>query len=602
MQEEREHQFGRLFGAESIIKSGILFQPSVEIENWDNVLDIIYELAKKKSWLREECGFILFNSTQVLKDKEPRYAQLIIDKLLAYGLSKTSQGVAIWTGIQAAFPSIDFPQGVWHKKDPLNRKDSSRLIQILMEAPTASSSQEGTELEATAKGVWASKLPFAWDVILAELLNVQSRYPQKNTHLPKRIKLITFWEECIDSKSPHMRVVSALRMPESFFAASSSEERKYWGLLLFQRMINEAPVKMLSGLFTTNLMRCLINQLASPERYLHRVAETSTKAIIARARSNSDTKALFLEALLNPIKGDINFDKTTRTKTIETLGSLINDPTFKQVIEIYEDLFLRPEAEDEKVVASRRQSAAEQLVSAVRSAQLDFEENMLVKNEYVFNICRILALLAKYAYFDVNEGLDDRSLRPRPKVSQATRDMFRTRVSSCLSSLMTKSTGEPSYFAFELVCDIDIREEDPGHPESVLNADDTVRRVLKDAWRILGKVHTSISLSSDSEARFLRALELLYSLTILQVYNEEADAVGILAELNHNFKPLLRQEQRPRDSATLVEILLSFIAKPSQLFRRLAEQVFMACASELDYAALQSMMKVRISISYQDSG
>lgn len=379
---------------------------------------------------------------------------------------------------------------------------------------------------------------------------------------------------------------------ETLFATSSSEERKYWGFLLFQRMIPNAPVRLLSGLFTKNVMRCLTNQLASPDRYLHRAAERSIKVILARARSSPNARAPILKALLDPVNGDINFDKITRTKTVETLTSLVNDSAFEQVVGIYEGFILRPGVEDEKTAASRRQSAADQLVLAVRSIQYHPTEEVLAKSEFLLNIRRILALLAKCAYFDIGNTPDDQGTSPSPTISQASREMFRTRVSSCLASLVAKPIGEPSYFAYELICNIHGREEDPDHPNAILNADDNVRSVLKKAWQTLRKVHSQSSLNSDQEARFFRALELLYSLTILQVHNEEADAVGILVELNHSFKPLLHKKKRSKDSRTLIEILLSFIAKPSQLFRRLAQQVFTACASELDETALQSMIEV----------
>ena len=391
---------------------------------------------------------------------------------------------------------------------------------------------------------------------------------------------------------------SYAKFSETLFATSSSEERKYWGFLLFQRVIPNAPVEKLSDLFTSNLMRCFINQLASPERYLHRAAERSVKAILTRARSNPNAKALFLRALLDPVNGDLNFDKTTKTKTVETLTSIVDDLAFEQVLGVYETLILRPGVEDEKTAASRRQTAADQLVSAVRSVQLDPTQDFSAKSEYLPYISRILALFAKHAYFDVDNDPDNRGISPTPKISPVSREMFRTRISSCLSSLVAKSNGQPSYFAYDLVCAIHRQEENADHLHTVLNADDNVCSVLEEAWQILSKVHALDSLDSAGEARIFRALELLYSLTILQVHNEEADAVGVLVELNHSFKPLLHKQKRPRDFVTLIEILLSFIAKPSQLFRRLAQQVFTACASEIDDTALQSMIKVRANVPY----
>ena len=562
------------------------------MEAWSTILDTIYDLAKKKTWLREECGFILYNSIQILKGNDPKYAQLIIDKLQASGISKTPQGLAIWIGTRAEFPSIRLPQGVWHHEDPLNRKEKHRLAKILMETPTTHSPQNGKESEVSTKSSWTTKLQFAWDVILLELLDIRSQGLQTNKKPTKRVKFAEFWEECVDSEYKRVQVEPMLRGPDTLFAASSSEERKYSGFLLFQRMLTTVPVQILLDIFTKNLMRCLINQLASPERYLHRAAEKSIKAILTRARSDPKARAPILKALLAPPNGDVNFDKTTKSKTIENLTSLVNDPAFGQAIEIYSDLILRPGVEDEKTAASRRQSAADQLLSAVRSTQQHPTKEVLAKSECLVSIRSILALLANYAYFDIESDPDDRGINPSPRISQASRDIFRTRVSSCLSSLLAKPIDEPSYFAYELVCHIRGQQENANQNNLVLKADDNVRSVLEKAWQILGKVHIQSSLNPGKEAQFLRSLELLYSLTILQVYNEETDAAEILVELNHSFKPLLHKKKCSQEAATLIEILLSFVAKPSQLFRRLAQEVFTAYASELDGTALQSMVEV----------
>ena len=177
-----------------------MFQPSTDVEAWSSILDIVYDLAKKKPWLREECGFILFNSIPFLKGKDLKYAQLIIDKLLAKGLAKTPQGVAIWIGAYAEFPSIESPPGVWHHDDPLSRKEKSKLGKILMEAPATTSPQDSIESETTAKGAWSTKLQFAWDVILAELLREEPQGLQRDAKFAKRMKFSEFWEECIDSE------------------------------------------------------------------------------------------------------------------------------------------------------------------------------------------------------------------------------------------------------------------------------------------------------------------------------------------------------------------------------------------------------------------
>lgn len=201
MQEERDHQFGRLFGAESIIKSGILFLSSGHTDGWDSVLDIIYELARKKPWLREECGFILFNAIAILQDRDAQYAQSINDKLQSDGLAKTPEGVAIWLAIKSNCPSVELPRGIWHHEDPLNRKELSRLAKILNEGPVADPVQNATDIKAQQNGTWATKLHFVWEVVPSYLLPISTPGVQKKARSSKRIALKDFWLICVDSKS-----------------------------------------------------------------------------------------------------------------------------------------------------------------------------------------------------------------------------------------------------------------------------------------------------------------------------------------------------------------------------------------------------------------
>lgn len=103
----------------------------------------------------------------------------------------------------------------------------------------------------------------------------------------------------------------------------------------------------------------------------------------------------------------------------------------------------------------------------------------------------------------------------------------------------------------------------------------------------------------------LQAFKLLYSMTILQVYNGDADGVSMLEELqlcSSNFlgskKP--KPGQEPEAADLLVEILLSFASKQSQLFRRTSEQVFGAFTDHITSSGLESMVAVSTDQSALD--
>src|SRR5207247_7942762 len=93
------------------------------------------------------------------------------------------------------------------------------------------------------------------------------------------------------------------------------------------------------------------------------------------------------------------------------------------------------------------------------------------------------------------------------------------------------------------------------------------------AFLASGETNSKEKRNETTEAASIQAFKLLYSMTILQVYNGDADAVSMLDELKFCYSRFLghkKSEQGPTSEAsdTLVEILLSFASKQSQLLRR----------------------------------
>jgi DNA polymerase phi len=85
----------------------------------------------------------------------------------------------------------------------------------------------------------------------------------------------------------------------------------------------------------------------------------------------------------------------------------------------------------------------------------------------------------------------------------------------------------------------------------------------------------------------VRGLEMLFSLTLLQLYNGDAEAVSVLEELDG-----VKVEE---NSGVLVEVILGFLAKPSVLLRKLSEQVFGSFAGSLSAEGLQLLLDVLLT-------
>lgn len=337
-------------------------------------------------------------------------------------------------------------------------------------------------------------------------------------------------------------------------------------------------------------MRCLVNQLSLPERFLHRVALKVLKGIHSRADVEPGS-ALFMIVGLMGSNGMVNFDQATKTKTVEKLLVQSGEEGLQAILCHFEDYIRHPGVQDEKAAESRRQLLADQLLSVVRLRKLDTK--YMTPDWHVFSwLDKMFSVFIKFAYAGFGDSRSRPNSSPSPPISETTQSLFKSRISSCLVHLM--STHHGATFPYGVVTGIRALEDEDGELHSLFQADDTVRRNFNRAWKMLEKIHMKAFRANDKKKAHLKAFEVLYSLTILQVYNGDTDAVMVLDELKSCYDSLVKHSSAESDEASelLVEVLLSFVSKPSVLFRRLVEQVFTTFTSEITVAGLQAMIKV----------
>ncbi|KAL8797744.1 MAG: hypothetical protein Q9195_000096 [Heterodermia aff. obscurata] len=576
-QEERDHQLGRVFGIEAVIKSGVLFGPDTTNDSWSHILEHVFVLAKKKAWLREECGWILYKSIQNLKTKAHGeiYAQKLVDKFIENGLAKSPEGVATWLGIQSAFPAVSLPTSVWHHQNPLHRKEKATLSKILKDASAAGVPQGEANSKVTQNSTWSPNLHFAWDVVLSSIIQPDIVTKAKNT---EAIEFIDFWIEAVDN---------------GLFSSSASDQRKYWGFVLFQRAFLIAPPDLISVVFSKNFMRCFMNQLASPDRYLHRNAEKVVKSIYSRLETDSSIAMTVLACLLKAPNGCVNFDQITKTKTVEKLLPQVNDNNLGDLVKFYAGIMQDPNIQEEKAASLDRQIAADHLLSVVRSRQTITDIESSMQSGPTLFVKKVLVLFAQQAYFfhEQKSSFDNRSISL--PISDGTRSVLRSRISSCLTHVLSKF-AQPAHITYDLVHFICSLEKGNNDFKLLFECDEAVSKAINKGWTLLEKVHSKAAIAQGSRKRSLSAFELLYTLVYLQIYNGDADAVGMLGDLKSCYDSLFKHKSKSEqaDSDGLVEILLGFVSKPSVLFRRLASQVFSTCTSDVSDSGLQSMIKI----------
>jgi DNA polymerase phi len=172
----------------------------------------------------------------------------------------------------------------------------------------------------------------------------------------------------------------------------------------------------------------------------------------------------------------------------------------------------------------------------------------------------------------------------QPAVSEKTRNIFRNRLSSAFTHLV--SAPDSFLYAYEL-----LKRFEPSAVDMAQEVSATRDRALADIDRITKKA----TVIEDRRKKPLQAVSLLYGLAIFQLYNGEADAVSLLDELNSCYDVMVRkkgQANSPVLSVALVEILLSFISKPSVLLRKIAQHVVTAFSGEITEEGITALIDV----------
>jgi len=357
-------------------------------------------------------------------------------------------------------------------------------------------------------------------------------------------------------------------------------------------------------MFSKNFMRSMINQLADAERYLNKAAAKVSRALITRAESAAWTAPVIFKQLVAN-NGSPNFDQLTRTKTVDKVLCSADETGLVEVVKVLGDIISNPlgsspDVEDgTKVAEVRRQWAADQILSAVRSGKTVKAESWLKK---------VVELFATYGYFDVV----DKKKKPAVPVTTASQEMFRARLMSSLTHLITlkESDGNNESWPYLAVKTLAELEEKRNSYKFVVDFDEEIAEALEKATKAVKKLRKKRT-SNPTDVQLL-SFELLYSLIILQVYNGESDALSVLEDLQSIQKKILKPETKVKKSKkgkiakiedeemdmdmnpseVLMDILLSFLSKPSMLLKRLAQTVFTSFCGSITRAGLERCFEV----------
>lgn len=363
---------------------------------------------------------------------------------------------------------------------------------------------------------------------------------------------------------------------ENLFSASASKERKFWGFLVFDKMIQNhiSCTKLITSIFSHNLVRCLINHIQEKTRFLHLAAKNSLKVLINGVKKNPEALVVVLQGLIDG-DGAYIFDRVTKTKTIENLLGMIDDANGEAVLDVLlSPVLIVPDSEANDA-EKRRQMFGDYVLTAVRHVDMTeaSDNSSWIKTA-------ALPQLASLAYSNNSEA--------KPLISEGTRTIIRSRLTSAFTHLLSSTDG------YHYPCDLVLSCT----PDAVA-MDEQITRAKDAAFTTLQKLMKKAKKAKKEEVKdqaTFQTLSLLYALMIFQLYNGDVEAVSILDELKLCYDNLVRhksaEDLEVEPFEVLVELLLSFLSRPSALLRKVTQHVFTAFMGEMTEGGLKLMTDV----------
>ncbi|KAI0508628.1 DNA polymerase phi-domain-containing protein [Xylaria bambusicola] len=539
-QEERDYFFGRLFGIQCFVEAKILFADSTR---WPKLLELLLDMAQKKVWIRSHCGWVI---VECLPQMGQERAEAALRGFADQGLGKTAEGVGIWLRARSCYPGIKLPAKPW--VDPLSPVSLPEVARVLKEN-VANDNGEDAAVPKLKQSNWTAQLHFVWDLILATLLE-SSATDKKSTK--DQVKL--FWTTVID---------------DGLFSKNASDGQKFRGFMLFQKYIHglaSVDKSLVKELFTRNLMKCLINQAAKEDRYLHRAALKTLQSMEKAVETHPELLVIILKELIGKY-GLYDFDQRTASKTIENLLQWVTPNNSKKVLKLLREpvMNLKDVPEDAEKL---RQAYADYIFKMTVQVKMSATDSKDADSKSALEIG--VKELISCAYSLQEE------FTPQP--SDKTRDIFRNRLASAFSKVAKQSQNA------EYLCDA-VRSVKP--TAVAMNNEIEVKR--KDALKAMAKLLEVSKKSGDSSGNLSTGLALLYSATLLQLYNGAPDAFSILEDIEACSEKVKSKEAGA--SELLIEILFALIPRQSPMLRQISEQVFDAFASQISSEALQLLLE-----------
>ncbi|KAL7419801.1 DNA-directed DNA polymerase [Cryptotrichosporon argae] len=598
--DERDALFARLFGLVALVNSGALFRPSSTSADFVRALERFAQVGDAKPWLRESVGWAVIGAVRVLLDSDVAWQQEGVQAVVEQRVRAqpwTQDKVALVIVLQEARPELDWKAllaPTFKYPSILAAGNLVTLGRILKES--GSDDDDGVD---ASTGSWKPQLHFVWNIILDAYFA-----PAAGSAL-ERAPFQDLFRVVVD---------------ESFFANASSVERKYHGFQIFTRALALVPPGLLPQIFTPNLMRSWMNALTASDRHLHKIALATARHVSDVAAASPAVGFTLLSQLVGK-HGRPDFDKVTRTKTVEGIMSSLSVEGVKEYVDYLQAVVVgKGETTDAAALEDRRVWALDQLLALCRNGSVPKDGSW---------VGPLLDFLLVHGFFIIRKA-DKKSpiaalhATPKPALTETTAAVARARLVSVLvevTSFQPKkdakdakadgpvaAAGAGPRPAQAVGCDtagvpwvrrvlatVGALEADGAHVEPAADADAEIRAIRARAAAALDAVRTG---ESDRDVR--RGAEVLLSFLVLQTYDEVEDALDMLEEAVDATARLFEKKGKKSKAAlaeddtppidTLLDTLVQLLDKGSADLRALANLVFGLVSSALTESGIKHLV------------
>ena len=363
--EARDILMGQLFGVAALVRAMAARLAAGEMGRKEAVdfaaavAEEVSALAKSKAYLAESASAVIVEITDALGGAEAtgaggdvtavlERAQSLADWIAAPASDATPESIALAARLWPALPpALRARCDVLPPVTPEETETAANVSHAVGGTKKSGSKKKGGELpearRAAAAARWRSFFRRSHlEKVRDALADSSHAHPQVHT----------VWGLLMDAARLHS-ISGALEtlwetQVEQGLMTSGSHQRRFLGFRLFASLLASADAALVPALFSDNFNRCLLNNLAKRDNYLHAAADDCLAHVLKHAKAKDtppDVRLSVVAALqrLGPHRLDKAGDKKNAVR--ELLGGLTGDDASEHARELMRIFVNAPEAD-----------------------------------------------------------------------------------------------------------------------------------------------------------------------------------------------------------------------------------------------------------------